>query len=134
MIRRPPRSTRTDTLFPYTTLFRSLADGPSDIGGELDRIRLPVGLNLDVAPIDIISSEVRGQLAAEPAALRADFIIGQAVRAGAFGNDEVARVDGAGDAGARVVDGGAIAGRNGGVGRQAARRLVTQAQIGRAHV
>src|SRR3546814_3339342 len=26
MIRRPPRSTRTDTLFPYTTLFRSLKD------------------------------------------------------------------------------------------------------------
>src|SRR3546814_12651230 len=32
MIRRPPRSTRTDTLFPYTTLFRS-ADGtiPAEI-------------------------------------------------------------------------------------------------------
>src|SRR3546814_3338793 len=27
MIRRPPRSTRTDTLFPYTTLFRSVIDG-----------------------------------------------------------------------------------------------------------
>src|SRR3546814_20449365 len=27
MIRRPPRSTRTDTLFPYTTLFRSLDRG-----------------------------------------------------------------------------------------------------------
>src|SRR3546814_15208396 len=26
MIRRPPRATRTDTLFPYTTLFRSLQD------------------------------------------------------------------------------------------------------------
>src|SRR3546814_10014189 len=26
MIRRPPRSTRTDTLFPYTTLFRSIAE------------------------------------------------------------------------------------------------------------
>src|SRR3546814_14387945 len=26
MIRRPPRSTRTDTLFPYTTLFRSRTD------------------------------------------------------------------------------------------------------------
>src|SRR3546814_13840766 len=26
MIRRPPRSTRTDTLFPYTTLFRSVVD------------------------------------------------------------------------------------------------------------
>src|SRR3546814_18536792 len=29
MIRRPPRSTRTDTLFPYTTLFRSTAIGRS---------------------------------------------------------------------------------------------------------
>src|SRR3546814_5744144 len=28
MIRRPPRSTRTDTLFPYTTLFRSKRDLP----------------------------------------------------------------------------------------------------------
>src|SRR3546814_3235447 len=28
MIRRPPRSTRTDTLFPYTTLFRSLGFEP----------------------------------------------------------------------------------------------------------
>src|SRR3546814_2953330 len=27
MIRRPPRSTRTDTLFPYTTLFRSYSAG-----------------------------------------------------------------------------------------------------------
>src|SRR3546814_3252361 len=29
MIRRPPRSTRTDTLFPYTTLFRSLFVQPA---------------------------------------------------------------------------------------------------------
>src|SRR3546814_8633913 len=29
MIRRPPRSTRTDTLFPYTTLFRSPGPAPS---------------------------------------------------------------------------------------------------------
>src|SRR3546814_2976318 len=29
-IRRPPRSTRTDTLFPYTTLFRSVADVDAD--------------------------------------------------------------------------------------------------------
>src|SRR3546814_1855560 len=28
MIRRPPRSTRTDTLFPYTTLFRSASRAP----------------------------------------------------------------------------------------------------------
>src|SRR3546814_5470029 len=34
MIRRQPRSTRTDTLFPYTTLFRSLVSGdaPSRLG------------------------------------------------------------------------------------------------------
>src|SRR3546814_12601167 len=30
MIRRPPRSTRTDTLFPYTTLFRSQPDVDDD--------------------------------------------------------------------------------------------------------
>src|SRR3546814_1341493 len=38
MIRRPPRSTRTDTLFPYTTLFRS-ARG-SRIGRDLERLHL----------------------------------------------------------------------------------------------
>src|SRR3546814_20012767 len=43
MIRRPPRSTRTDTLFPYTTLFRSkilLVDDDEDdyfLTGELLR-------------------------------------------------------------------------------------------------
>src|SRR3546814_14355014 len=30
MIRRPPRSTRTDTLFPYTTLFRSVVNTGDD--------------------------------------------------------------------------------------------------------
>src|SRR3546814_1871864 len=38
MIRRPPRSTRTDTLFPYTTLFRSLAVGLGD-GHRVDGMR-----------------------------------------------------------------------------------------------
>src|SRR3546814_2962646 len=31
MIRRPPRSTRTDTLFPYTTLFRSVSFGSTGV-------------------------------------------------------------------------------------------------------
>src|SRR3546814_13082407 len=35
MIRRPPRSTRTDTLFPYTTLFRSLRAGLGEIACDL---------------------------------------------------------------------------------------------------
>src|SRR3546814_18089900 len=38
MIRRPPRSTRTDTLFPYTTLFRSLLVKPLSTRIILDRI------------------------------------------------------------------------------------------------
>src|SRR3546814_6785679 len=42
MIRRPPRSTRTDTLFPYTTLFRSLDDATREaqvLRRELDEAR-----------------------------------------------------------------------------------------------
>src|SRR3546814_3045860 len=37
MIRRPPRATRTDTLVPYTTLFRSKGDAPDvfEIRGEV---------------------------------------------------------------------------------------------------
>src|SRR3546814_11771606 len=35
MIRRPPRSTRTDTLFPYTTLFRSQALGTTPASARL---------------------------------------------------------------------------------------------------
>src|SRR3546814_2671980 len=45
MIRRPPRSTRTDTLFPYTTLFRSAAGaaqcGARSLGTERHRAEGP---------------------------------------------------------------------------------------------
>src|SRR3546814_7786282 len=36
MIRRPPRSTRTDTLFPYTTLFRSAGPRAVETEGDAD--------------------------------------------------------------------------------------------------
>src|SRR3546814_21027943 len=39
MIRRPPRSTRTDTLFPYTTLFRSFLRAGFGGEAEVDRRR-----------------------------------------------------------------------------------------------
>src|SRR3546814_5169381 len=39
MIRRPPRSTRTDTLFPYTTLFRSKACPSTRLPGVRERCR-----------------------------------------------------------------------------------------------
>src|SRR3546814_15335088 len=46
MIRRPPRSTRTDTLFPYTTLFRSpvpcfMHASPRAINPAASRLRAP---------------------------------------------------------------------------------------------
>src|SRR3546814_2179072 len=43
MIRRPPRSTRTDTLFPYTTLFRS------DLGTDLDTAQVQVQNRVAIA-------------------------------------------------------------------------------------
>src|SRR3546814_4888202 len=45
MIRRPPRSTRTDTLFPYTTLFRS-----RDVA-EPDRRSIRIGAHDDIAEL-----------------------------------------------------------------------------------
>src|SRR3546814_3836204 len=49
MIRRPPRSTRTDTLFPYTTLFRSR----QQVGERLQGVQenLPDGVNPEMGPI-----------------------------------------------------------------------------------
>src|SRR3546814_1904473 len=45
MIRRPPRSTRTDTLFPYTTLFRSMP-GIAQIFFHIDGVVAEGGLRL----------------------------------------------------------------------------------------
>src|SRR3546814_12077728 len=67
MIRRPPRSTRTDTLFPYTTLFRSQA--AADASQEtivVTGIRGSLQRNLDIkrnaaGVVDAISSEDIGQ-------------------------------------------------------------------------
>src|SRR3546814_10792221 len=43
MIRRPPRSTRTDTLFPYTTLFRSVQK-PSPMRSQRAAVNQLIGL------------------------------------------------------------------------------------------
>src|SRR3546814_20322345 len=77
IIRRPPRSTRTDTLFPYTTLFRShgtvktdhilfIASGafsvakPSDLLPELQG-RLPIRVELKglTRDVDAAANDVR---------------------------------------------------------------------------
>src|SRR3546814_2805232 len=56
MIPRPPRSTRTDTLFPYTTLFRSRVRIILMNGIEVDALRLKHG-------IARITGQLRGPLA-----------------------------------------------------------------------
>src|SRR3546814_4425449 len=65
MIRRPPRSTRTDTLFPYTTLFRSRLQ-PADFVVEIQRLRLadgsPISLELAQFPADAFPGLLEQQL------------------------------------------------------------------------
>src|SRR3546814_20456068 len=61
MIRRPPRSTRTDTLFPYTTLFRSDVPSLAKIGV----FSLPCSVSL--SPKCIVG---RGSMRIEKAALK----------------------------------------------------------------
>src|SRR3546814_5578457 len=52
MIRRPPRSTRTDTLFPYTTLFRSAGIRPIAPGLRLVGQALTVrAIAADITPL-----------------------------------------------------------------------------------
>src|SRR3546814_1063632 len=55
MIRRPPSSTRTDTLFPYTTLFRSPASG------ELRRPSLHRRIVLKLSPMGHVSTRTAGK-------------------------------------------------------------------------
>src|SRR3546814_6428776 len=50
MIRRPPRSTRTDTLFPYTTLFRSAPGSASNTCNSVTRARASARARPDVSP------------------------------------------------------------------------------------
>src|SRR3546814_13637660 len=74
MIRRPPRSTRTDTLFPYTTLFRSQPNGAC----------FWAGYSLSVSPTGDVSPCILTQIANPEALLgnlrndSMDAIIGRA--------------------------------------------------------
>src|SRR3546814_19484220 len=54
MIRRPPRSTRTDTLFPYTTLFRSKEQRP-------EHQRRGGGVDIEIVEFDRGADQAREQ-------------------------------------------------------------------------
>src|SRR3546814_16383620 len=69
MIRRPPRSTRTDTLFPYTTLFRAIAEEMCEgVNLLLQDYGLMVrrGTIVDATIIDAPSSTKNAQGARDP--------------------------------------------------------------------
>src|SRR3546814_16965511 len=63
MIRRPPRSTRTDTLFPYTTLFRSPLSprglAPGTIGVSAWRGRTMLASPLAASAESVLSADYR---------------------------------------------------------------------------
>src|SRR3546814_3269065 len=76
MIRRPPRSTRTDTLFPYTTLFRSgqqIADPVAlEDAAEIPAMAVIVGeLGVLVAVVDVIDVAQKFDVGPKPARSRA---------------------------------------------------------------
>src|SRR3546814_17426349 len=66
MIRRPPRSTRTDTLFPDTTLFRSVRDEPRPVGAlvqplrKIADFRLPGLVGVEIARREQDAAEQQG--------------------------------------------------------------------------
>src|SRR3546814_15897880 len=66
IIRRPPRSTRTDTLFPYTTLFRSVLTRPASF---VRRVSALVRAARDSRPLTSLSGD---QLAMGLSGLRSE--------------------------------------------------------------
>src|SRR3546814_3165823 len=66
MRRRPPRSTRTDTLFPYTTLFRSEqhhADGEAEPAAGHGDAEQDTGKNEDQGRLDEADDDIGRELA-----------------------------------------------------------------------
>src|SRR3546814_968441 len=61
MIRRPPRSTRTDTLFPYTTLFRSCRVAQHSLGALILTVS-PLALGAAQAQSDQLSQAASGEV------------------------------------------------------------------------
>src|SRR3546814_19244910 len=90
MIRRPPRSTRTDTLFPYTTLFRSLDDlakAAIVAGADAERVLTHVEHNLAVEGAESLSAEhlaalVKMETSGELTATQAKAVLAEMVETG----------------------------------------------------
>src|SRR3546814_5563641 len=130
MIRRPPRSTRTDTLFPDTTLFRS--QGVLGLGHvEAGVVREEIGRNLSPSPFLATAVAAVEALKGTPHAERwfPGIIAGDAVAALAIdeGAKHRARI---GMAAERSGNGFKLSGRK----QFATHAHVADVKIGRAHV
>src|SRR3546814_14133672 len=95
MIRRPPRSTRTDTLFPYTTLFRSCASTSAPIQVKASAVMAAAAERIAkvfVIATSLLSSFLQGAVAPVLAARRSSRRLSmQAVEVGPQRSD--ARLD-----------------------------------------
>src|SRR3546814_17977566 len=106
MIRRPPRSTRTDTLFPYPTLFRS--PGPAAVRQDRVGRRLYAGVRGQAAGAGVVTlrlwpKSLIGQLVF---AVAATLFVAQAINFALLvrGQKQQALAHGGGMAVARIVD------------------------------
>src|SRR3546814_14144699 len=88
MIRRPPRSTRTDTLFPYTTLFRSRPDSILPLSVYFwsricgDELRTPLPVSRPDAGPGPPDRRHRGERRTDRGAARRQHAAGDALRPG----------------------------------------------------
>src|SRR3546814_3441783 len=125
MIRRPPRSTRTDTLFPYTTLFRSdLVDRPLMGGGLAADVKVRFGVDRISYPGEILEKREGFLVPEQRAVVAPGHALGEGLDVGVEPDDDAALQD---QRSRFVIDEGATAGRD------HPGRPVDQ-QIGRAHV
>src|SRR3546814_14679661 len=113
MIRRPPRSTRTDTLFPYTTLFRSINDDMPFLVDSTSQAVAAQGLAVHriLHPVVKVKRDAKGHLQEAGEGPARESVIYMELERG----DARAR--------RRLLD-----------GLEAALRDVRAAEIGRAHV
>src|SRR3546814_12590583 len=86
MFRRPPRSTRTDTLFPYSTLFRS---------GDIDQIHRGTAVYTALpeieALLDLLEWPAHGKRLLDPGAGNGAFVVAALARIPMAATDEIGR-------------------------------------------
>src|SRR3546814_3416020 len=111
MIRRPPRSTRTDTLFPYTTLFRSRRGETRRRRGTRSKVEAPA--DEEAAPDHVVKRGIGVRVAGDGGAQDRRLVVEQIIDAAEQLKLLIDAEDGRGvdiPFGGRAIDGGHGAG------------------------